>query len=85
MNSDHSTAGPRPKQGLSRREEYAQVTRQAIVDAARRLFSEQGYSECCPFFSFSLDAKAGEPVFTFGISASAETRGFLKDIFEIKE
>jgi AcrR family transcriptional regulator len=43
MNSDHSTAGPRPKQGLSRREEYAQVTRQAIVDAARRWFSEKGY------------------------------------------
>ena len=42
-------------------------------------------TECCPFFSFSLDAKAGQPVFTFGISASAETRGFLKDIFEMKE
>ena len=33
-------------------------------------------TECCPFFSFSLDAKAGQPVFTFGISASAET--FMK-------
>jgi hypothetical protein len=42
-------------------------------------------TECCPFFSFSLDAKAGEPVFTFGISASTETRGFLRHIFEMKE
>ena len=42
-------------------------------------------TECCPFFSFSLDAKAGQPVFTFGISASTETRGFLRDIFEMKE
>jgi hypothetical protein len=31
-------------------------------------------TECCPFFSFSLDAKAGQAVFTFGISAPTETR-----------
>jgi AcrR family transcriptional regulator len=29
--------------GLSRREEYAEATRQAIVAAARKLFSERGY------------------------------------------
>jgi AcrR family transcriptional regulator len=29
--------------GVSRREEYAEATRQAIVEAARRLFSGQGY------------------------------------------
>ena len=29
--------------GMSRREEYAEATRQAIVGAARRLFSERGY------------------------------------------
>jgi AcrR family transcriptional regulator len=29
--------------GMSRREEYAEATRQAIVVAARRLFSERGY------------------------------------------
>jgi AcrR family transcriptional regulator len=29
--------------GLSRREEYAEATRRAIVSAARRLFSERGY------------------------------------------
>jgi AcrR family transcriptional regulator len=28
---------------LSRREEYAELTRQAVVDAARRLFGEKGY------------------------------------------
>jgi AcrR family transcriptional regulator len=34
-------SGPTP--GLSRREEYAEATRQAIVEAARRLFAEHGY------------------------------------------
>jgi AcrR family transcriptional regulator len=29
--------------GVSRREEYAEATRRAILEAARRLFSEQGY------------------------------------------
>src|ERR1700746_3391497 len=43
LNDDRSTFGDRPKQGIKRREEYAQATRQAIVDAARRLFSERGY------------------------------------------
>jgi len=42
-------------------------------------------TECCPFFSFSLDAKAGQPDFTFGISTAVGRRGFLKDIFELKE
>ncbi|HVJ54698.1 MAG TPA: helix-turn-helix domain-containing protein [Aliidongia sp.] len=35
-------AGSHPA-GSSRREEYAEATRLAIIDAARRLFSEQGY------------------------------------------
>src|ERR1700724_4873277 len=35
--------GQRPTVGMSRREEYAEATRQAIVAAARRLFSERGY------------------------------------------
>ena len=42
-------------------------------------------TECCPFFSFSLEAKEGQPHFTFGISTSAERRSFLKEIFELKE
>jgi AcrR family transcriptional regulator len=29
--------------GVSRREEYAEATQQAIVEAARQLFSGQGY------------------------------------------
>src|SRR5258706_14661268 len=29
--------------GMSRREEYAEATRRAILKAARRLFSERGY------------------------------------------
>jgi AcrR family transcriptional regulator len=43
LDSHNSAHDNRPTQGIKRREEYAQVTRQAIVDAARRLFSEQGY------------------------------------------
>jgi AcrR family transcriptional regulator len=34
---------PRMERKLTRREEYAQATRQAILDAARKLFSEGGY------------------------------------------
>jgi AcrR family transcriptional regulator len=43
VNRDNSIAGARARQGLRRREEYAQATRQAIVDAARQLFGERGY------------------------------------------
>jgi AcrR family transcriptional regulator len=35
--------GASRRAGLSRRAEYAEATRRAVVDAARRLFSEQGY------------------------------------------
>ena len=43
MNSNNSILGGGSRQGLTRREEYARATRQAIIDAARRLFSERGY------------------------------------------
>ena len=33
----------RGRTAMSRRQEYAQATKQAILDAARRLFSKQGY------------------------------------------
>ena len=32
-----------PRPGGTRREEYAEATRQAILEAARRLFRERGY------------------------------------------
>jgi AcrR family transcriptional regulator len=43
LENNNSTHNNRPKQGLKRREEYAQATRQAIIDSARRLFSQRGY------------------------------------------
>ena len=41
MNHDNSSSGA--SQRIRRRDEYAQATRQAIVDAARQLFSQHGY------------------------------------------
>lgn len=43
LKNNNSMPGGSSRQGLTRREEYAQATRQAIIDAARRLFSERGY------------------------------------------
>jgi AcrR family transcriptional regulator len=43
LNRNDSTTGTRAKLGLTRRQEYAQATRQAIIDAARQLFSQRGY------------------------------------------
>jgi AcrR family transcriptional regulator len=42
LDKDARKAATGRKQG-GRRQEYAEATRQAIVDAARRLFAEQGY------------------------------------------
>jgi AcrR family transcriptional regulator len=41
LNRDTSTN--RASHGIRRRDEYAQATRQAIIDAARQLFSQHGY------------------------------------------
>jgi AcrR family transcriptional regulator len=38
-----STPEPRQNRRSSRRDQYAQATRQAIIDAGRKLFAEQGY------------------------------------------
>jgi AcrR family transcriptional regulator len=43
LNRNNSQSGAGSSQGLTRREEYALATRRAIIDAARRLFSERGY------------------------------------------
>jgi AcrR family transcriptional regulator len=43
-----------PGRRTSRRDQYAQATRQAIIDAGRRLFAEQGY------FSTKVDDIAAE-------------------------
>ena len=79
LNDDKSTLGDRPKQGIKRREEYAQATRQAIVDAARRLFSERGY------FSTKVDDIAAlarvAPATVYAVSGGKH--GLLNALLEI--
>lgn len=79
MNTDNSTNGIRIKHGLRRREEYAQATRQAILDAARRLFSERGY------FSTKVDEIAAfarvAPATVYAVSGGKH--GLLNTLIEI--
>jgi AcrR family transcriptional regulator len=79
VNRDNSTAGARSRQGLRRREEYAQATRQAIVDAARRLFSERGY------FSTKVDEIAAlarvAPATVYAVSGGKH--GLLNTLIQI--
>jgi len=79
LNDDKSTLGDRPKHGIKRREEYAQATRQAIVDAARRLFSERGY------FSTKVDDIAAlarvAPATVYAVSGGKH--GLLNALLEI--
>jgi AcrR family transcriptional regulator len=57
--------------GMSRREEYAEATRQAIVAAARRLFTERGY------FATKVDDIAAlarvAPATVYAVSGGKET------------
>ena len=79
MNRDNSTTSPRSRQGLRRREEYAQATRQAIIDAARRLFCERGY------FSTKVDEIAAlarvAPATVYAVSGGKH--GLLNTLIEI--
>jgi AcrR family transcriptional regulator len=63
----------------SRREEYADATRQAIVDAARKLFSQQGY------FATKVDEIAAEarvaPATIYAVSAGKQ--GLLRTLMDI--
>jgi AcrR family transcriptional regulator len=79
VNRNNSTAGARSRQGLRRREEYAQATRQAIIDAARRLFCERGY------FSTKVDEIAAlarvAPATVYAVSGGKH--GLLNTLIEI--
>src|SRR5260221_12589275 len=72
MTNGHIVAG-------SRREEYAEATRQAIVAAARRLFGERGY------FATKVDDIAAlarvAPATVYGVSGGKQ--GLLHTLLEI--
>src|SRR5271170_747015 len=63
----------------SRRKEYAEATRQAIVDAARKLFSEQGY------FATKVDEIAAlarvAPATVYAVSGGKQ--GLLRTLMDI--
>ena len=64
---------------LTRREEYAQATRQAILDAARKLFAERGY------FAAKVDDIAAEarvaPATVYAVTGGK--RGLLDELIRI--
>lgn len=64
--------------GVSRREEYAEATRQAIVQAARRLFSEQGYFSTKVDTIAALARVAPATVYT----ATGGKHGLLRTLME---
>lgn len=65
--------------GISRRDEYAEVTRQAILGAARQLFSERG------FFATKVDDIAAlarvAPATVYAVSGGKQ--GLLRTLMEI--
>lgn len=67
-------------QGVSRRVEYAEATRQAIIDAARHLFAERGY------FSTKVDDIATlarvAPATVYAVSGGKQ--GLLRTLIETK-
>ena len=67
------------RRGLSQREEYAQATRQAIVDAARRLFSERGYFSAKSTKSQGLARVSPATVY----AVSGGEHGLLNTLIEI--
>jgi AcrR family transcriptional regulator len=77
LNHDHFTS--RASHGIRRREEYAQATRQAIIDAARQLFSQHGY------FSTKVDDIATlarvAPATVYAVSGGKH--GLLRTLMEI--
>ncbi|HEY4830255.1 MAG TPA: helix-turn-helix domain-containing protein, partial [Solirubrobacteraceae bacterium] len=64
---------------LTRRERYALVTKQAIIDAARKLFAERGY------FATTVDDIAAEadvaPATVY--SSAGGKQGLLAEILEL--
>jgi AcrR family transcriptional regulator len=79
LNTDNSTPGSRPAHRITRREEYAKATRQAIVDSARWLFSERGY------FSTKVDEIAASarvaPATVYAVSGGKH--GLLDTLMEM--
>jgi len=67
------------RRGMRRREEYAQATRKAIVDAARQLFSERGYF-CVKVDEIAALARVA-PATVYAVSGGKH--GLLNTLIEI--
>ena len=78
MVNEESSLGGRARKPGGRREEYAATTRRAIVDAARQLFTEQGY------FSTTVDeiatAARVSPATIYAVSGGKH--GLLQTLME---
>jgi AcrR family transcriptional regulator len=76
---NHDQSSSRASHPIRRRDEYAQATRQAIIDAARQLFSQHGY------FSTKVDDIATlarvAPATVYAVSGGKH--GLLRTLMEI--